>query len=177
MIFTWLFGQWRTIGMVALSTVLIYLSTVGAVRVSERRTLAEMSTFDFVVAVAIGAIVGRTATTPSPSYVQGVVAVLTLAAAHRCVGWARMRWAGVRQVMEREPLVVVLDGRLCPAALRRGHLTEADLAAAAREHGLSRLDQAHLMVMEANGRFSVIRSDQPPLDGPLSPELRHAPPC
>ncbi|WP_203935616.1 hypothetical protein [Planosporangium mesophilum] len=40
-------------------TLLLYATAVICFRVGERRTLAEMSAFDFVAAVAVGAIVGR----------------------------------------------------------------------------------------------------------------------
>lgn len=173
--YRWLLGEWRTVGFVALSTVLIYVSTVGAVRASERRTLAEMSVFDFVVAVAIGAIVGRTATTASPSYVQGLVAVFTLAVSHRCLGWVRLRRSALRQIFERRPLIIVRAGRLCPEEVGRGHLSDGDVAAVLREHGVARLEDVQLAVMEANGRFSVIGRDQPELDAFLWPDGDVAP--
>jgi uncharacterized membrane protein YcaP (DUF421 family) len=154
--YRWLLGDWRTVGFVAITTVLIYVSTVGAIRASGRRTLAEMSAFDFVVAVAMGGIVARTATLPSPSYVQGLAAVLTLVAVHRGLGWARLHWTPVRWLLDRDPVVLARDGHVCPDALSRVHLSEEEVAGVVREHGLPGVQQTELVVMEADGRFSVI---------------------
>ncbi len=170
--FHWLVGGWRTVGFVASSTVLIYLSTILGVRTSERRTLSEMSPFDFVVAVAIGAIVGRTATTPSPSYVQGAAAVLTLVIAHRLLGWVRLRSTGFRRTVERSPLVLVSDGSLVGVALRRAHLTDEDVYSALREHGVRSLGDVRLLILEPSGRFSLIERDNSSLDPRLLSGVR-----
>jgi len=43
----WILGSWRTAGLVALTTTLAYVFTVVALRLGERRTLGEMSPYDF----------------------------------------------------------------------------------------------------------------------------------
>lgn len=165
--FTWLLGGWRSIGFVAITTVLIYASTVLGVRVSERRTLAQMSSFDFVVAVALGAIVGRTATTASPSYVQATCALATLVALHRLAGWARIRSSAMAKMVDHPALVVLDRGQLVPDVLERAHLTEADVWRVLRENQVRRPDEVELLVLEGSGRFSVLRRGADPIDARL----------
>lgn len=160
MMWNWLLGSWRTVGYVVLTTALIYFSTLAGVRFAERRTLAEMSIFDFVVAVSLGAIIGRTATGAS-SYVQGIAAVLTLLAAHRVVSWARMRSALALRVAGRPALLLVSQGEVLSGALRRAHLTVDDLYCVLREHGVGRLEDVAALVLEPRGAFSVIRTGAP----------------
>ncbi len=171
MTYRWLVGEWRTVGFVAVSTLLVYVSAVTGMRMSERRTLAEMSAFDFVVAVALGAVVGRTATTAAPSYIQGLTAIATLVVVHRLVGWARIRSNRFRQTLDRPSVIVVDHGQVIGQAMRRAHLTDADLHAVLRQHRVARLDEIEVLVMEANGRFSVILRDGPPLDPRLDPRV------
>lgn len=59
MTFDWPLGDERSIGFVAISTTLIYVSVLIGVRLGERRTLTEMTTYDFAAAIALGAIIGR----------------------------------------------------------------------------------------------------------------------
>jgi len=153
----WLLGSWRTLGYVALSTALIYFSTLAGVRLAERRTLAEMSGFDFIVAVSLGAIVGRTATTPSPSYAQGLTAVVTLLTAHRALSWVRVRSGLAQRLVSRPALLLVSMGQIVPGALRRAHLTVDDLYCVLREHGVRSIDDVTAVVIEPRGAFSVIR--------------------
>ncbi len=155
---TWLLGGWRSAVYVAASAVMIYLSTVFAIRaVGERRTLTQMTIFDFSVAVALGAVIARTATTASPSYVQGVVAVVALLGAHNVISILRRRFPGTRRLFDRDALVLVRDGRVHDDALRRAHLTVDDLRTVLRERGVPALDEVRLVVLESRGAFSVLR--------------------
>ncbi len=164
----WLIGSWRTVGFVAVSTVLIYVSVVVALRVGERRTLAEMSAFDFAVAVAVGSIIGRVSTARSPTYVQGLAALVTLLVTHYLITFGRARSARVKRWFERPPRVVLRDGEILPAQLRREHLTEEDLMRKLREHDVHALDEVELVVVEARGGFSVLKRGPRPLDARLS---------
>ena len=163
-LFDWTLGSWRTVGFVALSTLLIYLSVVVALRVGERRTLAEMSTFDFAVAVAVGSIIGRVSTTRSPTYVQGLAALVTLLVAHYVITFARARSDRLKACVERPPRVLLRDGLVLGRALRREHLTEEDLMRKLREHDVHDLAEVELVVLEAKGGFSVLRRGPRPVD-------------
>jgi hypothetical protein len=61
----WLTGHWNETWMVAAKAVLLYMTALAGLRFGTRRTLAQMSPFDFITAVAMGAIIGRTAP-PAP---------------------------------------------------------------------------------------------------------------
>ncbi len=158
---TWLLGGWRTAVYVAASAALVYLSTVLAIRgIGERRTLTQMTIFDFSVAVALGAVIARTATTASPSYVQGIVAVIALLVTHNAIGAARRRFPRARRLFDRAALVLVVDGQIQDGALRRAHLTVEDLRTVLRERGVPSLRDARLVLLESRGAFSVLRSDR-----------------
>ena len=84
-----LVGGTGGLGWVAVKAVLMFAVAVIGLRLGERRTLAQLGAFDFEVAVAIGAIIGRTVTAPSVSFATGAVALVTLLVAHRFVAFAR----------------------------------------------------------------------------------------
>ncbi len=159
--YAWVLGDWRTIGYVAISAALIYGSVVLGLRIGERRTLAEMTAYDFAVAVAIGTIVGRTATTSSPSYAQGVTAMAALLVMHNALSWMRMRWPRWRHYLEHGPVVLVTDGVVDHAALTSVRVTRDDLDTALREHGVADVGDAALVTLESRGAFSVIPSRRP----------------
>jgi len=76
-------GETGGLGWVAVKAVLMFAVAVIGLRLGERRTLAQLGAFDFAVAVAIGAIIGRTVTAPSASFAVGAVALVTLLVVHR----------------------------------------------------------------------------------------------
>jgi hypothetical protein len=63
-----LIGGAGGLGWVAVKAVLLFAVAVIGLRLGERRTLAQLSAFDFAVAVAIGAIIGRGATASDTSF-------------------------------------------------------------------------------------------------------------
>ena len=159
----WLLGDWRTIGFVATSTVAIYLSTLVTTRVERRRTLAELSPFDFVVAVSLGSVIGRVATAPSPTYVQGLVALATLVGLHWLVSMLRLHHGAVRRLVERRPLLLVDRGLVLGDALRRAHLTTEDLVSQLREHDIHGFDEVEAMIYESKGAISILRKRGSPV--------------
>lgn len=163
----WILGSWRSVGYVTASALLIYFSVLFGIRLGERRTLAEMSTFDLVVAVSLGAIIGRTATTASPSYVQGLTAVVTLLVTHAGLSWGRMHLPRLLRMTEHRALLIVCDGAVLPGALERARLTTGDLYCVLREHGLASIEDAAAVVVEGRGAFSVIRADAGALRGDI----------
>ena len=88
---TWLVGQWSQLGEVVGKAVLIYMVALVGLRLGERRTLAQWTIIDFATAVAVGAIVGRTAIAGTQSFVSGAAALLTLIVVHRLASLLRFR--------------------------------------------------------------------------------------
>ncbi|CAN5344985.1 DUF421 domain-containing protein [soil metagenome] len=168
----WFVGPLSTAAFVAASTVLIYCSTIVVLRLDERRTLAQMSPFDFVVAVALGAIVARTATGPQPTYVQGLVAVVALLVTHRLLGICRARSAAIRRVLEKPPIVLVSRGVVHGASLHNAHLVESDVLSMLRGHGVVRLQDVDLALLESNGTLSVLCGGERRVDDALLTGVR-----
>jgi uncharacterized membrane protein YcaP (DUF421 family) len=169
--FHWMIGNWRDIGLIALGTLGIYVVVSAAVRFGGQRTLAEMSVFDVAVAVAIGAIVGRSATADSTSLLEGSVAIVTLVAVHRLVGWLRTRWPGSQQVVDPDPTVLVHDGTILSDRLEAARVTERDLRKVLRQQQVRSVADVELLVLEQAGTFSLyLRSDEP-IDAYLTSDL------
>jgi uncharacterized membrane protein YcaP (DUF421 family) len=168
-------AAWSQLGWTALKAFLLYLTALFLLRAGERRTLAELAPFDVVAMVALGAILGRTATASDTAYAVGAVALVTLVIAHRIVARVRMsRRRVIRRLLEHPPTILVHDGVLRDDALRRCRLTPEDLYSTLRRKGIADLSTVHLAIFEPEGRLSVLRVGE--LDGDLvQAALREAP--
>lgn len=71
------------LAVVAAKAGLVYVTALVCLRLAQRRTLAHWTIIDFAAALAVGAIVGRTATAESQSCATGAVALVSIVAAHR----------------------------------------------------------------------------------------------
>ena len=80
----------------------------------------------------------------------------TVFALNWLTGRARERVPWLRRLLEPEPTVLARDGAWLDAAVRAEGLDEDDLAAALRQHGLERVEDARLVVLEQDGSVSVV---------------------
>lgn len=154
-----LFDGWRPAIYAAVKALALFATVATAFRLTLRRTMAEFTPFDWVTAVAIGAIVGRTATSAHTSWSTGAAAVLALLIAHDAV--ARLRFIPwVRRCTDPPVRVLIRDGQVDESNLKRCRLTHEDLAAILRAHGFRTPDEVSLALFESKG-VSVFADDKP----------------
>ncbi|WP_405149204.1 DUF421 domain-containing protein [Sphaerisporangium sp. NBC_01403] len=139
----------------AVKILALFLTAVVVFRLSGRRSLAEFSPVDFVTAISVGAIIGRTATATDASAMTGVAALVTLLLAHRVVVRLRL-FPGVAHLVDPPPRVLVHDGVVQRLELRRCRITGPDLDGVLRRHGVTDLANVHLAVFEPGGSISVV---------------------
>lgn len=148
------FNGWQPASFAALKALALFLTAAMAFRLMLRRTIAEFTPFDWVTAVAVGAIVGRTATAADTSWFTGTAALLTLIAAHDLV--ARLRFfPWVRRLVDPPVRVLISDGKVNEVNLKRCRLTREDLDAILRQHGHQAAGDVRLAVFETKGVVSV----------------------
>lgn len=157
-IFHVLIGDLSGAGDAAIKTSALFITAAALFRFTERRTLAEFAPFDWIAAVAAGAIVGRAATATDTSWLGATVALVSLLAAHAVL--ARLRYIpGIRRLIDPPLKVLIRDGHVDRRNLRRCGLTGADLLAVLRQHGHQSPDGIHLAILEAKGAISVLEAD------------------
>ena len=156
-----LIGGAGGLGWVAAKAVLLFAVAVIGLRLGERRTLAQLGAFDFAVAVAIGAIIGRGATAADTSFATSAVALVTLLAAHRAVAIGR-RHSRVVRLIDHPPRVLVAHGELQGRELAAAGLTAADVYALLRENGVDDLGQVGYLLYEARGGVTVMSANREP---------------
>jgi uncharacterized membrane protein YcaP (DUF421 family) len=139
----------------AVKTVLLFATAAIALRLSERRTIAEFAPYDWAAAVAIGAIVGRSATAADTSWLVGAVALVALLAAHAALTRARFI-PGVARLVDPPIRVLVEHGHVNRRAARRAGLTEGDLDGILRRHGHSSASSVRWAIVEPKGAVTVI---------------------
>ncbi|GAA0427904.1 hypothetical protein Acor_84050 [Acrocarpospora corrugata] len=156
--------------LAAVKVLALFVTAVVVFRLTGRRALTELAPFDFVTAVAVGALIGRTATATDASWLDGAAALITLLLAHLAVVHLRFL-PGLRRMADPPPRLLVHDGAVQQSALRRCGLTRSDLDIVLRQHGVSELAAVRLAVFEPNGAISIITHSEQggPADGQALP--------
>ncbi|CPR10272.1 hypothetical protein BN971_01785 [Mycobacterium bohemicum DSM 44277] len=157
------FDGWRPAAFAALKALALFLTALTAFRLTLRRTIAEFTPFDWVTAVAVGAVVGRTATAPHTSWFTGTAVLIALIAAHDTV--ARLRFIPwVSRLVDPPVRVLIREGEIDRRNLKRCRLTQADLDAILRQHGHRTPDEIRLALFETKGVVSVFGEGTPKSD-------------
>lgn len=153
---TFLFDDRANVIEAVITTVIAYTALVILLRISGKRTLADMNAFDFVVTVALGSTLATTILSASVSLVEGVAVMVALVVLQALVAAFSARSDTVREAVQSEPTLLVRHGTLLRGAMRAQRLSEAEVFAAIRAEGEADLKDVSAVVLETNGDLSVI---------------------
>ena len=141
---------------VALRTALVYVFLVIAIRISGKREVGQMSVLEFIVILIISDAVQNSMVGDNVSVWGGMVAVSTLLVLDFALRTVADRWPRFGKAIKGEPRLLIREGQVMEKALREEGLTTDDLELALRNHGVERMDQVALAVLETNGSISVV---------------------
>nr|WP_155074204.1 YetF domain-containing protein [Streptomyces taklimakanensis] len=116
-----------------------------------------MNTFDLVLLLIISEATQQALLGDDFSLTTAALVITTLITVDRLTDYLGFRFPAFSRVTDSVPLVVVDDGRLLEDRLKRLHIDEADILAAARQNqGLERMDQIKYAVLEKEGSISIV---------------------
>ena len=135
----------------------VYVFVLVVFRVSGKRSLSQVTTFDFVLLLIIGESTQQALLGEDFSVVNAWLVITTLLLLDLGLSRMKRRWPRIDPAIESRPLVIVDEGRwLEDRAAREGIDLDVVLAAARTLHGLWHLDQIRFAVLERSGGISII---------------------
>ncbi|MDX0426649.1 DUF421 domain-containing protein [Sinorhizobium medicae] len=135
----------------------IYFILLVALRLSGRRTVAQMTTFDFVLLLIIAETTQQALLGDDFSIVNASLLILTLFGVDIVLSYLKQWSPKIALVLDGTPTVLIANGNVDDRALKRARVNIDDILVAAREQqGLARLDQIKFAVLEADGGISII---------------------
>ena len=137
-------------------TTIIYVVFVAVLRVFGKRELGQFTIFDLALLLLAANALQPAMTGPDNSVTGGLVILATIFALNWLTAMVRERVPLARRLLEPDPRVLARDGVWIDEAVRAEDLDPDDLATASREHGLERIDEARLVVLEQDGSISVV---------------------
>lgn len=135
----------------------VYLILLLIFRVAGKRTMSEITTFDFVLLLIISEAVQQGLIGIDNSMTNAILVVLTLVGLDVAFSLLKRRWPKVERLVDPSPVIIVANGRLLKEVADRERVDEDDVLSAARcLHGLERMDQVKHAVLETGGKISII---------------------
>jgi len=139
----------------------IYLILLVLFRVAGRRTLSEMTSFDFVLLLVIGEATQQALLGEDFSLINAVLVIVTLIMLDVLISWVTQRSRIAGKLVEGVPMVIVADGKPLHDRMRKARIELADVLEAARHtQGLERMDQIKYAVVETSGGITIIPKER-----------------
>jgi uncharacterized membrane protein YcaP (DUF421 family) len=140
-----------------LRSVAIYVVLLILFRIAGRRTLSELTTFDFVLVLIIGEATQQALLGEDFSLINAALVIITLLFLDIVMALAKARWKGFEKIVDGVPTIIVENGRPLRDRMRKARVDESDVMEAARRlQGIERMDQIRYAVLEVSGGITVI---------------------
>ncbi len=144
-----------------IKSLVVYFVLWLVIRSTGRRTLGQLTVFDFILFLIIGGAAQRALMAQDYSLTHAFLVIATFVIIDIAVSFVERDVPSIAKILKGVPTVVVENGHVLSGRLRRSRLTEEDiLEAARRAHGLERMDEIKFAILEASGRISIIPKDR-----------------
>jgi uncharacterized membrane protein YcaP (DUF421 family) len=151
-----------------LRALIVYVMLLVAFRLTGKRSMAQVTTFDLVLLLIIGEATQQALLGEDFSLTHAALVISTLLVLERIADIVTWRSPTLRRATESQPVVLVDDGRVLWEQLDHYHLSVDDVVTAARErHGLQRMADVQWAVLEVSGAISVVPRNPAPTTHPV----------
>lgn len=135
----------------------VYLFLLVIMRIAGKRTLAQVTVFDFILLLIIGEATQQALLGEDFSIINAAIVIGTLVLLDIGLSVLKQRSSTLDRVIDDTPVVIVDHGKLLRDRMERARIDEREILIAARElHGLERLEQVKFAVLERSGGISIV---------------------
>jgi uncharacterized membrane protein YcaP (DUF421 family) len=140
-----------------LRALVMYAFLLVVFRVSGKRSLAEITTFDFLLLLILSETTQQAMVGNDHSMTNAFLLIITWVGIDILLSVVKQKSPRVEKWMEGVPVVIVEDGRPLYDRMQAQRVDEDDILTAARKlQGLERMEQIKYAVLERSGGISVI---------------------
>jgi uncharacterized membrane protein YcaP (DUF421 family) len=140
----------------AIRAIVLYLFVIFVMRIAGRREISSLNAVDLVLLIVMGDAIQQGLTQDDYSVTGAVIVVSTFAVLQVFASYLGYRSKRARTILEGAPIVLIDDGEMLTANMRRQRLTQDDIAEEMRLQQIMSFDDVRWAILEANGRISFI---------------------
>ncbi|WP_455427152.1 DUF421 domain-containing protein [Dryocola sp. LX212] len=143
----------RAIGM--------YILLMIVLKIAGRRTLLEMTSFDFILLLIISEATQQALLGNDFSFTGAAITIITLIAMDILFGKIKEWFPRVELFIDGSPIILVEHGRPLSKRMRKAGITLDDVLSSARiTQGLERMEQIKFAILEKNGKIAIIPAEE-----------------
>ena len=145
---------------VALRSLAVYIFMFAGIRIFGKNQLSQLNAGDIVLLLLISNAVQNAMVGSNVSLEGGLVAALVLFTANFIVKKIIFKNPKIKSLIESDPEILIKDGIVDNVKMKEQEVSFDELEEAVREHGVEKIAEVKLAVLEVDGNISVISMDK-----------------
>ncbi|HZX62219.1 MAG TPA: YetF domain-containing protein [Bacteroidales bacterium] len=141
---------------IILSSLIIYLFIIVAIRLFGKKELAQLSVIDLVFILLISNAVQNAMVLGDNSLVGGMIAAGTLFVVNYILKFLQYRFPQFSRALQGDAIMLVYKGKIIESHMHLAKITPNELLEAIREHGVGDVSKVDLAILEVDGNISVL---------------------
>ncbi len=135
----------------------VYLFLLLIFHIAGKRSMAQITTFDFIVLLIISEATQQAMIRDDFSLTNAFIVITSLIGLEIALTWLKHRFPVADKYIDGLPLVLVDNGQPVRQLMDKARIDEDDILSAARaSQGLERMEQIKYAVLERSGGISII---------------------
>lgn len=141
----------------AIRGVFIFLFLFFLVRLIGKKQLNKYSPFELILLIIVSEAIYTEIIGNDHSIPAVVISTSVLFGLYMLLNELTYRFAWFERLIEGQPKVIILNGKIHKRVMKREKISEADLFEAIREHEIMKSEDVKCAILEKDGKISVIK--------------------
>ena len=134
----------------------VFVSSLVMFRMAHKRFFAQRNALDLLMTLVIASVLAR-AINGNAAFFPTIAVGFLLVAVHRVLCWAAVRSTSVGRLLKGHPGILIEDGEVREAAMRKHDISRHDLEEDLRINGVGNPSEVRRATLERNGEISVLK--------------------
>jgi uncharacterized membrane protein YcaP (DUF421 family) len=136
---------------------IMYFFLLVIFKVSGRRTLLQMTIFDFILILIISEATQQALLGEDFSLTGSMITIGTLIFIDMTLSLIKLRFPIVDLWLDGSPIILIENGRLLSRRMGYCHITESEVMEVARQQGgVEKISEIKFAILEKNGKLSIV---------------------
>ena len=145
--------------LIIFRSVIVYLFIIFALRLFGKKELTQLSIIDLVFILLISNSVQSAMIGNNASLLGGLTAATSLFVVNWILKNLIFKSKNISEMVQGNPLMLVYHGKIIQKHLDQAKLSNEELEAAIREHGVADIKDVDIVILEVDGNISVVSNN------------------
>jgi uncharacterized membrane protein YcaP (DUF421 family) len=147
------------IAFIVSRSVIVYFFIIFALRLFGKKELAQLSIIDLVFILLLSNSVQNAMVGDNTSLIGGLTAATSLFVVNWILKNLIFRSKSLSGIVQGNPLMLVYHGKIIQKHLDQAKLSNEELEAAIREHGVKDVKDVDIAILEVDGNISILSNN------------------